>query len=473
MPASLTIGSRPDCDLVLNSPGISGRHCRLVRDSAGTILEDLNSTNGTYFNGQRVMGTIPINLTATDTIHLGTYLLTADRVLALLDGTGPSKHPGSPSDSPPRLRLRTGELVIGRGKDCDEIVDLPTVSARHARIFRAGGAFLIEDLGSSNGTYVNGTAVSEPVAVKAGDVIGLGSSPFVLDIDFRPGEVVGTGTEEIPQIAPAVEPVLDHQEAVLKVVEPDRLETSWRPGRLVALLVQSPIVALLIIGLLGGGPPAPILFAVAVAVLWFGISSAAVSGLVDRACLRSGFTQTGGSSLVSRLLVLGGLCAVQTLVAWGIVSGVLALRAPAPLTLGLLLLATAVGVSLGLLIVALTPRRDVAWSAPSVVLDLVLVLLLLLLFGGLWPASARVPVVSSVVPSRWVFEGLLILESGEDPEGGLVQRFFPADSDRMGLAADALALSFMLIGFFAAAVFIAVSRTPDPRELPAVPAAGT
>ncbi|MGO9810519.1 MAG: FHA domain-containing protein, partial [Isosphaeraceae bacterium] len=44
MSSSVTIGSRPDCDLVVNIPSVSGHHCRLTRDETGLVLEDLNST---------------------------------------------------------------------------------------------------------------------------------------------------------------------------------------------------------------------------------------------------------------------------------------------------------------------------------------------------------------------------------------------------------------------------------------------
>ena len=47
MARSWTIGSGPDCDLVVDRPVVSGRHCRLTRVGDGYLLEDLGSTNGT------------------------------------------------------------------------------------------------------------------------------------------------------------------------------------------------------------------------------------------------------------------------------------------------------------------------------------------------------------------------------------------------------------------------------------------
>jgi pSer/pThr/pTyr-binding forkhead associated (FHA) protein len=48
------IGRRHDCDLALNSPSISRRHCCFLRNGEEIRLQDLKSTNGTYLNGNRV-----------------------------------------------------------------------------------------------------------------------------------------------------------------------------------------------------------------------------------------------------------------------------------------------------------------------------------------------------------------------------------------------------------------------------------
>src|SRR6202012_2688957 len=49
----------------------------------------------------------------------------------------------------------TKEVVIGRGGDCDIQVDRDSVSRRHAKVTRAGVGWKVEDLGSTNGSYVN------------------------------------------------------------------------------------------------------------------------------------------------------------------------------------------------------------------------------------------------------------------------------------------------------------------------------
>ena len=73
-----------------------------------------------------------------------------------------------------RLPLRTGENILGRDDDAIQI-DSPTVSRRHARIVVTGAEALLEDLGSKNGTFVQGEPVSAPVRLADGDEIRTGS----------------------------------------------------------------------------------------------------------------------------------------------------------------------------------------------------------------------------------------------------------------------------------------------------------
>jgi hypothetical protein len=72
---------------------------------------------------------------------------------------------------------------IGRTQDCDlRIADL-SVSRRHAQLDRSEDGWLLSDLGSHNGTRVNGWLVREPVPVRPGDVLQFGSAVFVLQAD--------------------------------------------------------------------------------------------------------------------------------------------------------------------------------------------------------------------------------------------------------------------------------------------------
>ncbi len=74
-----------------------------------------------------------------------------------------------------RHEIPGNESVIGRAADADIIVEGDSVSKRHARLRCHDGAYEIEDLGSSNGTFVNGRRIRTPTGVRAGDLLRLGS----------------------------------------------------------------------------------------------------------------------------------------------------------------------------------------------------------------------------------------------------------------------------------------------------------
>lgn len=74
----------------------------------------------------------------------------------------------------------TDELVVGRDAGCDIAFDSPVLSRRHTRIFWDGSAVRIQDLGSQNGTAVNGVAVTEPCVLHSGDEITAGDVRFRL-----------------------------------------------------------------------------------------------------------------------------------------------------------------------------------------------------------------------------------------------------------------------------------------------------
>jgi pSer/pThr/pTyr-binding forkhead associated (FHA) protein len=91
---------------------------------------------------------------------------TDDSSLVIHEGAGAgSEHPVD------------GELILGRDHgSADLVIPDPGVSRRHARMVPDNGTLIVEDLGSSNGTYVNGHRISGPVAIDAGDEVQLGDT---------------------------------------------------------------------------------------------------------------------------------------------------------------------------------------------------------------------------------------------------------------------------------------------------------
>ena len=77
--------------------------------------------------------------------------------------------------------------VFGRREDCDLRIPLGEVSRKHCRLIADGEGLKIEDLGSSNGTFVNGQRVQES-AVNPGDSIQIGPISFVVQIDGVPAD---------------------------------------------------------------------------------------------------------------------------------------------------------------------------------------------------------------------------------------------------------------------------------------------
>ena len=75
-----------------------------------------------------------------------------------------------------RYRLADGEYVIGRRSDCQIFVPDMRVSRQHARLWKSGEEWLLEDLGSNNGTFVNGTRIPASQAVKDGDEITIANN---------------------------------------------------------------------------------------------------------------------------------------------------------------------------------------------------------------------------------------------------------------------------------------------------------
>lgn len=91
------------------------------------------------------------------------------------------------------------KVIIGRGEDCDVVLTERQVSRHHAQIRRLDSQYVLEDLGSRNGTYVNGREVTEPHVLQDGDEIQIAlcvrlsfvgaeaTAPLVFERGKRPG----------------------------------------------------------------------------------------------------------------------------------------------------------------------------------------------------------------------------------------------------------------------------------------------
>jgi DNA-binding winged helix-turn-helix (wHTH) protein len=83
------------------------------------------------------------------------------------------------------VALADGENILGRGAESLVWIDAQSVSRRHARLMVASGLATLEDLGSKNGTFVNGIRLRAPVALRNGDELRVGSVPMTLRIHAK------------------------------------------------------------------------------------------------------------------------------------------------------------------------------------------------------------------------------------------------------------------------------------------------
>jgi pSer/pThr/pTyr-binding forkhead associated (FHA) protein len=77
--------------------------------------------------------------------------------------------------------LADGVILIGRGADCQIILDDDYVSTRHARVVSGDNGIYLEDLGSTNGSYVNGQRITAPTTITMSDTVRIGKTILKLE----------------------------------------------------------------------------------------------------------------------------------------------------------------------------------------------------------------------------------------------------------------------------------------------------
>ena len=87
----------------------------------------------------------------------------------------------APGHEPGMIYDIDGDLVLGRGDSAEIRLEDPFASSRHARIFEQGNAVVIEDLHSTNGTYLNEEVLQGPRPLHPGDRVRIGDSEFTFE----------------------------------------------------------------------------------------------------------------------------------------------------------------------------------------------------------------------------------------------------------------------------------------------------
>lgn len=218
-------GRDPEAEGEINAAAavVSRRHAEIRRIGDKFILVDLGSFNGTLLNGRRIVA--HEQLFNNDRFELGT----GGPTIRFVDPANPALRPGQASPieiaaaqmggmsgsrsmgtmvigsanplqisqaglaDQPRVFLErpfgnTGQLTIGRSEECDIHLDGLLISNRHATVMNTTAGVAIQDLNSSNGTYINGARISGRKSIGPEDVVQIG--PFLLRIDPQRGVAV-------------------------------------------------------------------------------------------------------------------------------------------------------------------------------------------------------------------------------------------------------------------------------------------
>jgi pSer/pThr/pTyr-binding forkhead associated (FHA) protein len=89
----------------------------------------------------------------------------------------------APGHDPGMIYDLDGDIVLGRGDRAEIRLEDPFASSRHARVYEQGNIVVIEDLGSTNGTYLNEELLETGRPLHPGDRVRIGDSEFVFGVD--------------------------------------------------------------------------------------------------------------------------------------------------------------------------------------------------------------------------------------------------------------------------------------------------
>ncbi|MGB6057744.1 MAG: FtsK/SpoIIIE domain-containing protein, partial [Microthrixaceae bacterium] len=165
----------------LSDSTVSRRHCRIDVSDSGLTVTDLQSLDGTRVNGDRIDQTslspgdlLKIGATTMVVLRLSRYsdAAASDAVLVAINGREVAK-------------TIVDQMTVGRDPQCDISTEDPTMSRNHAVFHISGSVVEIEDLASSNHTFMNGAPVDGRARLADGDVLTFGRSD--MSATFRSG----------------------------------------------------------------------------------------------------------------------------------------------------------------------------------------------------------------------------------------------------------------------------------------------
>ena len=250
--ASLVFGRDATCDVVVSGKDVSRRHAEIVQTPKGYLVVD-SSTNGTFVNEVRIEG--QRLLARADVIRIGdeNFRFYADAAAQAnpnpgpaastppaVPPTNPSSPPAVPTPAVPpagagerlkqtmhgapapvlanflvrsgalkgqRLVVKTPVANIGRADYNDLMIPDESVSTSHAKLQRREGVWVLVDLDSTNGTFVDGERVKGETPLSPGVTVRFGDISLVFEpTDDAAGVAKGGGTRMMEVMKPAAKP---------------------------------------------------------------------------------------------------------------------------------------------------------------------------------------------------------------------------------------------------------------------------
>jgi pSer/pThr/pTyr-binding forkhead associated (FHA) protein len=237
----LTIGAADSSHVVVGEMGSLGFSLRIQRDLARSFKVSTSSeqqqsapafVGGTYDGRARIdLGVVAFDITALDLdviIRENEPLDKAGlRILRRACSDAVPEFPALCIAAPTQAVLSfwpDQPLLVGRSRSASVRLDVPTVSLQHARVGFESGQFWVEDLGSTNGTFIGDRQISSRVAVPAGTPIFIGKHASVIGVTSREQLLaVSAPTGTVDGVAPATETRFPSLMSMAAVARPSRV----------------------------------------------------------------------------------------------------------------------------------------------------------------------------------------------------------------------------------------------------------
>jgi pSer/pThr/pTyr-binding forkhead associated (FHA) protein len=222
-----SLGAAASNAVVLKGEGVQPIHASLLHDRRGLTLIVREGGHATHVNARPIREKAILRV--GDMVSLGHVLVAIkpDSDLYVSSRIPPKTSQDDVMSeqnnetryrmAPPKAVLRgvsgtyfgkvipvSGRLTIGRGNDCDLVLDEPEMSRRHAMVETTPAGIWLRDLGSSNGTYVNGVQVRDAVLF-TGDQLAFDRNRFLIEAPGTPTRPQGLDVQEIGGVRPQVE----------------------------------------------------------------------------------------------------------------------------------------------------------------------------------------------------------------------------------------------------------------------------